>query len=160
MVFALVVTFVAIALAFGLAEKRRIHPAVVALVAQGITAGAVIGSIPGAFALIGLTVVAATGPASGINWTMWTTLAALGTLGGIAIGAGCAGSLADRHVGSIARRAASAAAFAIGGVAISAAIIWASSSASGGSDHLLWSLPLLVVATSTLGFVVPRGRGR
>lgn len=157
MLLSVVFTLLAFGLAFHVARLRRIHPAVVALVAGGVGSGAVIGSVPGAIVLIGLTVVASTGPSSGIPWAFWTTLAAVVTLAGITIGAGTAGLLARPHVNRVALRAASASAFAIVGVAISAAILTALGPDSS-SSALLWSLPVLVVATSTLGFVLPRGR--
>lgn len=148
-------TVLAVAVTVAIARRRRIHRAILALVAGGVAVGAAIGSIPGAVALIGLTVGAATGPSTGINWALWTTLAALGTLSGIALGAAAAGSVARPHVNRVAVRAASTAAFAILGVGLSAIV---SSVTADGSTALLALLGALVTATSVLGFVVPAGR--
>jgi hypothetical protein len=155
MLLAALLTCLAAGLTLAVASRRRIHRAVLALVAACVAAGAIIGSVPGAIVLIGLTVVAATGPSTGIDWAFWTTLAAAGTLAGIAFGAGGAGALARSHVNRVAIRAASAALFALVGVGLSAIVLAVTPTAS---DGLLWLLPLLITSTSVLGFVVPRGR--
>lgn len=106
-----------------------------------------------ALVLIGLIVTGARGGPVGINW-VWTTLAALGTLSGIALGAGGAGALARPHVNHIGRRAASAALFALLGVGLSAIVLVVTPDAK---DSILAMLGALITATSVLGFVVPRG---
>lgn len=85
MLLAILLTTLAAGAALAVASRRRIHRAILALVAAFVALGAVIGSIPGAFVLIGLVVGAATGPPTGINWAFWTTLAASGTLAGLAL---------------------------------------------------------------------------
>jgi hypothetical protein len=149
MLLAALFTCLAVGLTLAIASRRRIHRAIVALVAACVASGAVGGSIPGAFILLGLSTVATTRP----NWPLWTTLAACGTLAGIAVGAGIAGALARPHVNRIALRAASTALFALVGIGLSAIVL----AASPPSDGLLWLLPL-ITSTSVLGFVIPRGR--
>lgn len=155
MLLAVLLTLLASGAALVVARRRRIHRVVLALVGAFVALGAFIGSIPGAFVLIGLVTVAATGPPTGVNWAFWTTLAASGTLGGLALGAYGAGSLSRPHVNRVAVRAASTALFALLGVGLSAIVL---SVTPDTGTPLLGLLASLVTAMSVLGFVVPRGR--
>lgn len=158
MLLALLFTVVVLALTLVVAKRRRIHHAILALVAAAVGSGGVAGTIPGAFILLGLITVAATGPSSGINWAFWTTLAACGTLAGIAGGAGVAGMLSRPHVNRVALRAASTALFALVGVGLSA-IVLAATSPTALTGELFSVLITLVTATSVFGFVLPpRGK--
>lgn len=154
-VLAALLTLLVTGAALAVASHRRIHRAIVALVAAFVALGAIVGSIPGALVLIGLTVVAATGPPTGVSWPFWTTLAALGTLAGIAFGAGGAGALARPHVNRIGVRTASTALFAIVGVGLSA-IVLAMTPTADVTGAVLGMLGALTTATSVLGFVLPR----
>lgn len=153
MILAVVFLALSIAAAVYVARLRRIHRAIVALVTAGVAAGAVVGSIPGAFAIVGLAVVAASGPPRGNSWPLVMTLTACGALAGITLGAGGAGLLARRHVSRVGVRAASAAAFALIGVGLSALVLWSTPNAP---SEVLGVLAALVTATSVLGFVLPR----
>lgn len=155
MLLAVLLTLLASGAALAVASRRRIHRAILALVAAFVALGAVIGTIPGAVILIGLVVGAATGPPTGVNWAFWTTLAAVGTLGGLAIGAYGAGALARPRVNRVALRAASTALFALVGVGLATLVLWITPDARAPMLALLASL---VTATSVLGFVIPRGR--
>ena len=148
-------TVLASGAALAIASRRRIRRVILALVAAFVALGAFIGSIPGAFVLIGLVTVAATGPSTGINWAFWTTLAASGTLAGLAVGAYGAGALSRPHVNRVALRAASTALFALIGVGLSAIVLAITAKAD---DGLLVVLPALITATSVLGFVIPKTR--
>jgi hypothetical protein len=155
MLLAVLLTLLATGSALAVASRRRIHRAILALVAAFVAVGAVIGSIPGAFVLIGFTVVAATGPSTGISWAFWTTLAAMGTLAGLALGAYGAGALSRPRVNRVALRAASSALFALFGVGLSAIVLAVTAKQD---EALLVVLPALVIATSVLGFTLPRTR--
>lgn len=156
MLLASLFTLLAVALTLAVARRRRIHHAILALVAAAVGSGGVTGTIPGALLLLGLITVAATGPSSGTNWAFWTTLAACGTLAGIAGGAGIAGLLARPHVDRVAIRAASTALLALVGVGLSAVVLAVTPPAAvtGGLFSILIAL---VTATSVLGFTLPRG---
>jgi hypothetical protein len=155
MLLAVLLTLLATGAALAVARRRRIHRAILVLVGAFIALGAVIGSIPGAFVLIGFAVVAATGPPTGIDWAFWTTLAAIWTLAGLALGAYGAGALSRPRVNRVALRAASTALFALVGVGLSAGVLTVSPSAP---NAVLLVLGALITATSLLGFVIPRAR--
>jgi hypothetical protein len=155
MLLATFLTLLVTAVTLAIAARRRIHRAVVGLVAAFVGSGLFIGSIPGALILICLIAVSASGPSSGTSWALWTTLAPLGTLSGVALGAYGAGAVSRPHVNRVALRAASTAVFAIVGVALSTAVLLATpkESTSGGLFSILCAL---ITATSVLGFVVPK----
>ena len=141
------------AVALALASRRRIHRAVLALVALFVTLGGLAGAVPGGVVLLGAVVVAATGPSHGTPWGLLTAFMFGGGLLGITAGAAGAAKIAEKHVKRPGMRAACTALFALGGILLT----WGVAAATQvQDDRFLVLVALTWLTTALVGFVLPR----
>jgi len=156
--FLVIVTLVACAALIPILAKRaRIHHAIVVALALATSVLGALGAVPGLGLLLGAVVVAATGPTHGTPWGLLCALVAGGALAGIGGGAAFIGWASGGRVDRIPLRTLMTTLGAIAGSALSffaLSLVDANAPA-----HFLWSAPVIIVATSVLGFVLPK-RGR
>jgi hypothetical protein len=137
-----------------LAERARIHRALVAALALAVSTLGALGAAPGVFALVAAIVIAVTGPGPRAPWALLCAITVLGALGGVAAGGAFIGWVGRPRVKRIALRSATTTLGAAAGMGLALALT--ALAGEHASTAFLCALPLLIVATSVVGFLFPR----